>query len=162
VIYPAEHHAVMAAQDRDPLALAASQMRAVLSFDAVTMRDPSGLKAAEITKPSWPRRIAISLTGRHWTRPPASGTRYELTDFEWAAIKPMLPNKPRGVPRASTTGVSSTAFFGSLGQARHGAICLGALALTRRATIALFAGDGLASGTRLWVPFLLLMTPPFK
>jgi transposase len=25
--------------------------------------------------------------------------RYELTDGEWAAIKPMLPNKPRGVPR---------------------------------------------------------------
>jgi len=25
--------------------------------------------------------------------------RYELADFEWAAIKPMLPNKPRGVPR---------------------------------------------------------------
>ena len=25
--------------------------------------------------------------------------RYELTDHEWAAIKPMLPNKPRGVPR---------------------------------------------------------------
>jgi hypothetical protein len=25
--------------------------------------------------------------------------RYELTDFEWAAIKPMSPNKPRGVPR---------------------------------------------------------------
>jgi transposase len=23
--------------------------------------------------------------------------RYELTDYEWAAIKPMLPNKPRGV-----------------------------------------------------------------
>ena len=29
--------------------LAASQMRAVLSTDAVTMRDPSGLKAAEDT-----------------------------------------------------------------------------------------------------------------
>jgi transposase len=27
--------------------------------------------------------------------------RYELTDHEWAAIKPMLPNKPRGVPRAN-------------------------------------------------------------
>ena len=26
--------------------------------------------------------------------------RYELTDHEWTAIKPMLPNKPRGVPRA--------------------------------------------------------------
>jgi transposase len=24
--------------------------------------------------------------------------RYELTDHEWAAIKPMLTNKPRGVP----------------------------------------------------------------
>jgi hypothetical protein len=27
--------------------------------------------------------------------------RYELTDGEWAAIKPMLPNKPRGVPRVN-------------------------------------------------------------
>ncbi len=25
--------------------------------------------------------------------------RHELTDHEWATIKPMLPNKPRGVPR---------------------------------------------------------------
>jgi len=31
------------------VAVAASQMRAVLSDDAVTMRDPSGLKAADIT-----------------------------------------------------------------------------------------------------------------
>jgi transposase len=28
--------------------------------------------------------------------------RYELSDYEWAAIKPMLPNKPRGVPRVNT------------------------------------------------------------
>ena len=27
--------------------------------------------------------------------------RYELTDGEWATIKPMLPNKPRGVPRVN-------------------------------------------------------------
>jgi len=27
--------------------------------------------------------------------------RYELTDGEWTAIKPMLPNKPRGVPRVN-------------------------------------------------------------
>jgi transposase len=27
--------------------------------------------------------------------------RYELIDHEWAAIRPMLPNKPRGVPRVS-------------------------------------------------------------
>jgi len=24
--------------------------------------------------------------------------RYELSDYEWTAIKPMLPNKPRGAP----------------------------------------------------------------
>lgn len=27
--------------------------------------------------------------------------RYELTDYEWFAIKPMLPNKSRGVPRVN-------------------------------------------------------------
>ena len=27
--------------------------------------------------------------------------RYELTDREWTAIKPMLPNQPRGVPRVN-------------------------------------------------------------
>jgi transposase len=27
--------------------------------------------------------------------------RYELTDDEWAAIRPMFPNKPRGVPRVN-------------------------------------------------------------
>jgi hypothetical protein len=36
-------------------------MRAVLSHDAVTMREPSELKAAEFTGLSWPRRAAISL-----------------------------------------------------------------------------------------------------
>src|ERR1700712_6055126 len=25
--------------------------------------------------------------------------RYELTDFEWSIIQPLLPNKPRGKPR---------------------------------------------------------------
>ena len=27
--------------------------------------------------------------------------RYELSDHEWTAIKPMLPNKPRGVRRVN-------------------------------------------------------------
>ena len=27
--------------------------------------------------------------------------RYELADFEWAAIESFLPNKPRGIPRIS-------------------------------------------------------------
>ncbi len=25
--------------------------------------------------------------------------RFDLTDFEWSVISPLLPNKPRGVPR---------------------------------------------------------------
>jgi transposase len=25
--------------------------------------------------------------------------RYEITDFEWSILEPLLPNKPRGVPR---------------------------------------------------------------
>ena len=29
-----------------------------------------------------------------------SARRYELTDFEWSIIAPLLPDKPRGVPRA--------------------------------------------------------------
>jgi hypothetical protein len=37
------------------------QMRAVLSRAVVTTRIPSGLKAAEVTSLSWPRRTAISL-----------------------------------------------------------------------------------------------------
>jgi transposase len=28
-----------------------------------------------------------------------SARRYELSDFEWSVIEPLLPNKPRGVPR---------------------------------------------------------------
>ena len=28
-------------------------------------------------------------------------SRYDLTDFEWRVIEPLLPNKPRGVPRVN-------------------------------------------------------------
>jgi len=33
--------------------------------------------------------------------------RYELADHEWVAIKPMLPNKPRDVPRWTTDACST-------------------------------------------------------
>jgi transposase len=38
--------------------------------------------------------------------------RYELTDYEWSVIKPMLPNKPRGVPRVDDRRVLNGIFFG--------------------------------------------------
>jgi transposase len=37
--------------------------------------------------------------------------RYELTDEEWTAIKPMLPNKPRGVPRVNDHRVLNGIFW---------------------------------------------------
>jgi transposase len=37
--------------------------------------------------------------------------RYELTDHEWAAIKPMLPNKPRGVRRVNDCRVLNGIFW---------------------------------------------------
>src|SRR5437899_6427387 len=37
--------------------------------------------------------------------------RYELNDREWAAIKPMLPNKPRGVPRVNDRRVLNGIFW---------------------------------------------------
>jgi len=37
--------------------------------------------------------------------------RYELTDDEWTAIRPMLPNKPRGVPRVNDRRVLNGIFW---------------------------------------------------
>jgi len=37
--------------------------------------------------------------------------RYDLTDFEWKAIKPLLPNKPRGVPRVDDRRVLNGIFW---------------------------------------------------
>ena len=47
--------------------------------------------------------------------------RYELNDYEWTAIKPMLPNKPRDVQR--DTVACSMASFGYYVRVRRGAIC---------------------------------------
>ena len=37
--------------------------------------------------------------------------RYELTDKEWLAIQPHLPNKPRGVPRVDDRRVLNGIFW---------------------------------------------------
>jgi transposase len=37
--------------------------------------------------------------------------RYEPTDYEWAVIKPFLPNKPRGVPRVNDRRVLNGIFW---------------------------------------------------
>jgi hypothetical protein len=37
--------------------------------------------------------------------------RYELSDYEWTTIKPMLPNKPRGVRRVNDRRVLNGIFW---------------------------------------------------
>ncbi len=37
--------------------------------------------------------------------------RYDLTEFEWKVIQPLLPNKPRGVPRVDGRLVLNGIFY---------------------------------------------------
>jgi len=37
--------------------------------------------------------------------------RYELSDSEWGVIKPMLPNKPRGIPRVDDRRILNGIFW---------------------------------------------------
>lgn len=46
--------------------------------------------------------------------------RYDLTDFEWRVIQPLLPNKSRGVPRVDDRRVLNGIFW-VLRSVRHGA-----------------------------------------
>jgi transposase len=38
-------------------------------------------------------------------------SRFDLTEFEWRVIKPLLPNKPRGNPRVDDRRVLNGIFF---------------------------------------------------
>src|SRR5207247_8939213 len=50
-----------------------------------------------------------------WFKLPNWGSRimkgYELSDFEWGVIAPLLPNKPRGVPRVDDRRVLNGIFW---------------------------------------------------
>ena len=73
--------------------------------------------------------------------------RYELSDYEWTAIKPMLPNKPRGVRRVNDRRVLNGIFW----VLRSGAPWRDLpepMVPAPPVTIASFGGGGLASGTR--------------
>src|SRR5207244_9373397 len=83
--------------------------------------------------------------------------RYELSDYEWTAIKPMLPNKPRGIRRVNDRHVLNGIFW----VLRSGAPWRDLPATYGPAlpvTIASLGGGGLASGTRSWMRWLPVMT----
>jgi transposase len=72
--------------------------------------------------------------------------RYDLSDYEWTAIRPMLPNKPRGVRRVN----DRRALNGIFRVLRSGAPWRDLpenCGPYTTATIASFAGDRLVSGT---------------
>jgi len=52
----------------------------------------------------------ISLDVIQASKPGPRIMRYELTDFEWAAIRSFLPNKPRGIPRVDDRRVLNGIF----------------------------------------------------
>ena len=84
--------------------------------------------------------------------------RYDLTEFEWNVIKPLLPNKARGVPSVDDRRVLNGIFY----QLRSGSpwqICPRDMGLTRRSTIASTAGGKPVSGTGSWMQSSLPMRP---
>src|SRR5262249_46146384 len=44
--------------------------------------------------------------------------RYEIGDYEWGVIRPMLPNKPRGIPRVDDRRILNGIFWGLEGAGR--------------------------------------------
>ena len=74
---------------------------------------------------------------------------YELSDFEWGVIAPLLPNKPRGVPRVDDRRVLNGIFW-VLGRVLRGGLCRGSSVRKRPATTALCGGAKPGCGTAFW------------
>jgi len=83
--------------------------------------------------------------------------RFDLTDFEWSVIQPLLPNKPRGVPRVDDRRVLNGIFW-RYGPARRGPTSRSATARTRRASIASTGGAEPGCGIGFWRRCQTLMT----
>ena len=86
-----------------------------------------------------------------------SARRYELTDFEWSIIKPLLPDKPRGVARADDRKVLNGIYW-RLRTGSPWADIPSAMDHPPPATTASCAGGSLAFGTKFSTPFPRLTT----
>jgi transposase len=76
--------------------------------------------------------------------------RYELSDAEWTAVNPMLPNKPRGIPRVDDRRVLNGIFW----VLRSGAPWRDLpepMVPAQPAKIASFVGGGQAFGIISWM-----------
>ena len=75
---------------------------------------------------------------------------YELTEFEWGVIAPLLPNKPRGVPRVDDRRVLNGIFW--VLRTGRGVRCPGNSGRRRPATTGLSAGAKPGFGIASWLP----------
>jgi transposase len=93
----------------------------------------------------------------HALKPEPRIMRYELSDYGWTAIKPMLPNKPRGIRCANNRHLLN----GILGS---GLWCAMARPMLREPpmTTASFGGGRLTSGTGAWMRLLPVTTRAYK
>lgn len=72
-------------------------------------------------------------------------SRYDLTNFEWRMISPLLPNKSRGVPRVDDRRVLNGIFW-VLRSGAHGMIYQKDMVRTQLAIIDSGVGPLLESG----------------
>lgn len=75
--------------------------------------------------------------------------RFDLTDFEWSVIQPLLPTKVRGVPRVDDRRVLN-GIFRRLRTGAPWADIRAAMDLIRPASIGSTAGARRASGRGFW------------
>ena len=73
-------------------------------------------------------------------------SRYDLIDFEWRVITPLLPNKPRGAPRVDDRRVLNGIFW-CFDREHHDATYENAMDRVPSVTTALCDGGRPAYGT---------------
>lgn len=57
------------------------------------------------------RDSQIAASQIPWAHGGFAMARFDLSDFEWTVIEPLLPNKPRGVPRVNDRRVLNGIFW---------------------------------------------------
>ncbi len=88
--------------------------------------------------------------------------RFDLTDFEWSVISPLLPNKPRGVSARRRPARSERDILAPADRRALGGYSRALRSATRPASTASTAGARPASGIAFSKPCQRLMMATFR
>ena len=83
-------------------------------IDGIAIMRRSGPLSVVQSRPKWCTATSAATCQKQPSpvgKPEPRIMRYELTDYEWAAVRPFLPNKPRGVPRVNDRRVLNGIFW---------------------------------------------------